>query len=253
MKKVDFIIIGVQKGGTTSALHHLNLHPNIFMPQNEIHFFDEKLKYNKGLNHYHTYFKNDINTIPPGVKIGEKTPSLSYNFNAIKRIKDYNKDIKLILMLREPISRIYSQWNMYQQLNMYTGTFRNFIDKYLSEDFTNIEWNGYYPFQRSLYIEHIKNILNYFPKEQLHIAISEDIKQNPQTHYDNMFEFIGVDKYSNLNIKSSIHSRKYNSPISKEDFLFLHKKIKSYNEELYNFLGYEVSIWESKYQKQLNN
>ena len=43
--KPDYICIGVQKGGTTSLIHYLNEHPEIFMVDHETHFFDRNFSY----------------------------------------------------------------------------------------------------------------------------------------------------------------------------------------------------------------
>ena len=252
MSKVDFIIIGVQKGGTSSAIHHLNTHPNIHIHPEEIHFFDEKLKYNKGIEYYHSCFKGDINKIPSNIKVGEKTPSLSYNPNAIKRIKDYNKDIKLFLFLREPMSRVYSQWNMYTQIGFNVGSFREFITNNFLTSFKDIEWNGYYPLQRSLYITHIQNILDHFPKSQLHITISEELKTSPLEHYNNIFKFLKLDPLLHLDFNENIHKRSYESSILIEDFKFLYNIFKPYNEQLYNFLGRDIPLWEKTYNQIIN-
>jgi hypothetical protein len=108
--KPKYICIGVQKGGTCSLIKYLNLHPEIYMAKKEKHFFDRKLSRgelnDKDIKQYNESFKT-TKTIA-----GEKTPSYCYLKYAIDRIYDYDKNMKLIIFLREPISRAFSQYNM---------------------------------------------------------------------------------------------------------------------------------------------
>lgn len=108
--KPNFICIGVQKGGTASLIKYLNFHPEIYMANKEKHFFDRALSKgelsNKDIKKYNQSFKT-TKTI-----VGEKTPSYCYLRYAIDRIYDYDKNMKLIIILREPISRGFSQYNM---------------------------------------------------------------------------------------------------------------------------------------------
>ena len=101
-KKIDFIIIGTQKGGTSALDHYLRQHPEIGMgKKKEIHFFDDEKIFSKtdiNYNKYHDYFDFSIEK-----KVyGEATPIYIYWDQSCKRIWKYNKDIKLIAILRNP-------------------------------------------------------------------------------------------------------------------------------------------------------
>ena len=108
MVKPNFIIIGAQ-AGTNSFFNLLTNHPDIFIKGGETHFFDKPK--NKKFDHstisnYEKSFKTNKTCV------GEKTPSYYYLLFAIDRIHNHYPDIKLILILREPISRAFSQFNM---------------------------------------------------------------------------------------------------------------------------------------------
>ena len=105
--KPNFLIIGTQKSGTESHTTHLNQHSNVYMYEGECHFFDRG-DYQPDYDEYHEFFKDVENEIA----IGEKTPSYMYFHFAIDNIYEYNPDMKLIMFLREPISRTYSQYSM---------------------------------------------------------------------------------------------------------------------------------------------
>ena len=113
--KPNFICIGAQKGGTTSLIKYLNYHPKIYMKQGECHFFDRSLSDGPLTKQDIKKYENSFTTKKR--IIGEKTPSYSYLKYAIDRIYNYDKNIKLIFLLREPISRAYSQYNMTLNFN----------------------------------------------------------------------------------------------------------------------------------------
>jgi|UniRef100_A0A6C0CVL6 hypothetical protein len=102
--KIDYLCIGVAKAGTTSIINYLNLNPDIFCKEGETHFFDDKND-----NNITKYEKSFVSN--KKIK-GEKSPSYCYLRYAIDKIYKYNPNMKLIILLREPISRAYSQYNM---------------------------------------------------------------------------------------------------------------------------------------------
>ena len=105
-----FIVVGVCKGGTTSMIHHFNLHEEIFMAPNEPHFFDNNKAFDQENNcNLSTYRK--LFSVNKKIR-GEKTPAYVYLRNAMDRIHKHYPNIKLVLVLREPIQRAYSQYNM---------------------------------------------------------------------------------------------------------------------------------------------
>ena len=104
----NFIILGSQKAGTTSLYQVLKQHPEIFMPaKKELNFFFHKAEYAKGQNYYQRYFKN----APVNARaIGEASPGYICHPETPKRIHRLLPNAKLIVTVREPISRAYSQY-----------------------------------------------------------------------------------------------------------------------------------------------
>lgn len=111
--KVNFIICGTQKGGTSALDLYLRMHPEICMAANkEVHFFDNEEYFisNNTIDYslYHKVFEPKVGSR----LLGEATPIYMYWYGAPKRIWEYNPEIKLIVILRNPIERAYSHWNM---------------------------------------------------------------------------------------------------------------------------------------------
>ena len=108
MKKVNLLVIGTQKAGTTSLYEYIRQHPDIYFSDvKEVTYFVEDALYSKGEDYYHSFFTKIEN---------EKIIASSYVHmlpckKCPGRVKEYNPDMKFIVMLREPVSRAYSAYN----------------------------------------------------------------------------------------------------------------------------------------------
>jgi len=247
----DYIVIGVQKGGTTSLIHHFNQHPDNFTCPTELHFFDEHANYEKGIASYEENFSSEKNVggLIPKVR-GEKTPAYSYLPYAIDRIYEHYPGVKLILLFREPISRAYSQHNMFH----YETAAYNFLpmceaDKFVDPEKIKRGQGSRYYLYRSSYIRQIEYILRKFPRTQLHVAISEEVLANPLAEYNKMFSFIGLRELAadEFCFKKDVFKGEYKSRMREKDFQYLRTFFKPLNERLYKFLGRRVDAWEKKY------
>src|SRR5687768_5412221 len=109
--RLNFLVMGAQKSGTTALAYFLMQHPEIYMPPDkEVHFFDnDRLFRGRSAVDYRAYH-NALN-VPPGARmVGEATPIYMYWKPAPKRIKQYNPVTKMIFILRNPIDRAYSHY-----------------------------------------------------------------------------------------------------------------------------------------------
>ncbi len=109
-----FIIAGVQKGGTTALSAYLsNVTEIYFSPKKEIHFFDRNSKNHSNIPSYLDYLKPFyLNTSMSIPLYGESTPAYIANMNACERIHNMIPNIKIILLLRNPVDRAYSEYMM---------------------------------------------------------------------------------------------------------------------------------------------
>src|SRR5579863_10505639 len=112
----DFLIIGAQRGGTTSLFHYLEAHPCIKPAVNkDLHFFDRK--YNKGLAWYRGHFPTRIEQYYAqkirrrAFVTGEASPSYLFHPHTPRRVVQAIPHVKLIILLRNPVSRAYSQYH----------------------------------------------------------------------------------------------------------------------------------------------
>ena len=251
MVKPTFLCIGVQKSGTTSLIKYLSQHPDIFMKKNELHFFDQPN--NKLTESEIIKYENEFET--EKLIVGEKSPSYNYLQFAINNIYNYNPDIKLILILREPISRAFSQYNM--NLFHKQKTLNDVNDEQMIRDFEEeeniklpeLKQNGYYYIARGKYDEIISFILSKFSRKNLYIGIAEEIRADKQKYYNDIISFLGAEKLNKIKENCDLHIRKYEKSIPNILAKKLYHIYKPHNERLYEILGRKIDIWENYYDE----
>lgn len=193
-KLPDFLIVGVQKAGTTWLQLLLSSHPNIYMADQELHYFDKNRNFDKGEAWYESQFEK----ANQGQLVGEKTPdyfwtncdiATSKNIcqNKAHRISTALPEAKLIVILREPVSRFLSAWNH----NVRRGRLRSDIslDALLKEE-------SYYV-QRMLkvgcYATQLKEFRRYYASNQLLVIFQDEVKSDPDNVIRKVCDFLNVD------------------------------------------------------------
>jgi hypothetical protein len=111
----DYIIIGTQRGGSTSLYNYVRQHPqanNSWKPRREIHFFDYPHNWNKGIKWYKQLFQGQKGLT------GEKSPTYLDHPLVPARIARVCPDVKLIAILRNPTDRAYSDFWKIKAINL---------------------------------------------------------------------------------------------------------------------------------------
>ena len=255
--KPTFCIIGVMKAITSGIHNQLSKHPSICTAiKGELHFFSRDENYNKGIDWYEKQFycneKKDIK------HVGEKTPSYIFLEKAMIRIKKHYPDIKLIVVLREPISRAYSNYNHIQQVsaNHRLGKYKNLsLSEYIKHDLK--KGDSYQHelsiIQRGYYINQINFLYKHFPKKNVKIIIGEHYSKNSLQELNNICKFLNISAFKSIKNVIYENTRQYPTPISKKDYDTLQQIYKPYNEKLYKFLGYRIKEWDSaSYDKMIS-
>lgn len=251
MKKIDFLIIGTQKSGTTALNKYLTQHPKIQMATTkEVHFFDNESNFenkNVDYNQYHQFF-----SLSNADKIyGEATPIYSYWDNSISRIWEYNKNIKLILLLRNPIERAYSHWNMERSRNAEKFSFWDAINLEKERIKENLPFKHrvYSYIDRGFYSEQIRNIYRFFPKNQVLILKHESLQYDYKSTLTTITNFLDVNSFDFKELKN-IHSREYQASLSHREHTFLRNIFIKEIEVLEKELKWDCSIWKEKKKKK---
>jgi len=211
-RTVDFSIIGVEKGGTTSIHSNLSKHPDIFMaspkshPGREVHYLNYQItKLNRNCKWFQSQFNYSKKII------GDKNPNIIYLNYTHQYLSHLNPFIRLILVLRNPIDRAYSEWHMFNKSSKYvknTGNFKSFEEaieeelKYRLNEPPNFYVANFHHLQRGLYFQQIQNLLKYFPIQNILILLNDDLKNNEKETYEKIYEFLNVkNKHSNYEVK----------------------------------------------------
>jgi Sulfotransferase domain len=192
--RIEFIGVGVAKSGTTWFMKVLEQHPDICISsKKEINYFNVEFmdnptlknqNYSKGLNSYHSFFKHAL----PGQKRGEFSPCYFNSQSAYKDIHQYNPDIKLFAILRDPLSRNISDYRFHVQLGM--------ISPNISFEESLIKFPFYY--ERSNYFKIISRFLTLFPREQFQIILLEDLKNDRENTFRKFEDYLGVSHYDDF-------------------------------------------------------
>lgn len=189
MRLPDFIIVGAMKAGTTTLAHYLRQHSEIYIPEEELHFFDARGRFadrwGLGLEWYAKQFED----ADPLELCGEKTPTYSYLPSVPKRIHRLVPDVKIIWMLRNPIDRSYSNYWHEVQKGAEKISFEEAVRREDERVRENI-WKGYV--RRSQYIEQIDRFLNYFDQESMHFCFLKNLKEKPIYSINKITSFLDV-------------------------------------------------------------
>lgn len=195
----QFIIVGAMKAGTNSLCHILNNHPQIFIPDQEIFFFDiddieqhpdflvyssdswSYPNYEKNFDRYVSWYLSFFKRAKESQVIGECSTSYLASRKAARRIAELLPNVKLIFILRDPTLRAYSHyWH-----HLRTG--RAIYDFEHTLQYMPMTIIG-----RSLYKAQIERYKTYFPHESLKFIIFEEFIQSMEELIKDICRFIGI-------------------------------------------------------------
>ena len=237
--KPDFLIIGVQNAGIKQFAFNIELHKDIFVYDDEIHFFDKKENCDNNTCDIEKYYKYFISM--KKFK-GDRTTDYILIRNCIDNIQKYLPNVKLIILLREPIQRLIIQYNIKIRQGVPKQTLMEEINKDKDVKLEDITDSGSYLLQRGYYIDQIEYVLSKFPKENVYIGIVEEFANNPDK-YNEIIKFIGAKPTEKFKPKVNLFPYNYKIQLTTEELDYLYKIYKPYNERLYKFLGREIKLW----------
>ncbi|MBI1224022.1 MAG: hypothetical protein GC192_02180 [Bacteroidetes bacterium] len=227
----NFIIVGAQKAGTGSLYDILSKHPQVYMSfKKEINFFSFEKNYKKGIKYYSTFFRavtNEQNLV------GEASPGYMCFPNVAKKIFDTLGQIKIIMILRDPIKRAYSQyWDNRRHLTEPLKE-HEILDKYLCAEFGKVS-KGY--FSRGAYINYINEFERYFLKENIHIIVLEELIASPEIELRKLYGFLNINpdnglltlpeaKNASMIWNNPLYLHLFNNPITSK---FIPKRLKRF-------------------------
>jgi len=218
----NVIIGGVQKGGTTSLFRYLAAHPSVCASSiKEIDFF---LKHTETINEAATQeYKTFFARCQPNHSIRlEASPQyLMYSDLVAKRIFEILPDIKIIFILREPVSALFSYIKFKPGISQEQLSVESFVTIARNGNQFNNEFNGKIDKKRVLgrlqagcYVNDIQNFLSYFSKDQIGIFFYDQLLKNSNALMREICNFIKIDKnfYENYQFLIENKTRSYKWP-----------------------------------------
>lgn len=243
-RKVDFVICGTQKGGTTALNTYLEEHSEICMAdRKEVHFFDNEANFSDNKVDYSKYH-NTFSPKKSHILLGEATPIYMYWNNSPKRIWEYNPNMKLIVVLRNPIERAYSHWNMERSRNADKLSFWEAIttEKERCRETLPLQHRIYSYIDRGFYLQQLTRLWDFFPKDRVLIIKNGDLKQHPEATLNQVSKFLELSPFENV-VAKNVHSRPYVSSISDKEREFLRSIFKPEIKKLEAALDWDCSAW----------
>jgi len=184
-----FLVLGTQKGGTTSLQKLLEHHPNVYLPPcKEVHYFS--LHAEQPTSWYAAHFNN----ARWGQKRGDITPFYLFHPEAPRRIHTLLPRVRMIVLLRNPVDRSLSQIFHARRHGFETMDVADAIaaeaDRMASGNAYSFQKHSYVA--RSRYLEQLDRYEYFFPKQQFLILKSEDLFTKTETIWHRIQTFLRI-------------------------------------------------------------
>ncbi|MBN1630802.1 MAG: sulfotransferase [Thermoleophilia bacterium] len=196
----DFIICGAMKCGTTTLHHVLDQHPRVYVAKGEVHFFDmdsplhhPRFSYFNGRewrtprleddpHRYWEWYSSHFAGATADQIVGEDSTLYMLSETAAQRIAAQPKPIRLLILLRHPTHRAYSQyWHM-----LVNGRARYSFEE-------TLRYEPYTVLNRSLYVQQLRSFLAHVERERVKVVLFEDLVADRPAVLREVCGHIGVD------------------------------------------------------------
>jgi hypothetical protein len=210
----SFLIIGAQRAGTTSLFDYLRRHPEVAGPaggerfvvrRKEVHFFDDRFA--MGIDWYRSFFplaarQRHARRRGRDLVAGEATPYYMFHPAVPERVASTLPDVKLIALLRDPVDRAYSHYQLVCRKGWEQLSFEEAVEAEErrlegQEERLEADLRGWHHrrrayLSRGLYAEQLERWLAHFPREQLLVVRSEDLRHRSAEVYAEVLAFLGL-------------------------------------------------------------
>ena len=186
--RIDFLIVGAEKSGTTSLHRYLGQHPGVFTPfEKELAYFSLEPDAERGriIDTYYAAAK-------PGQILGLSQVNMLLLPGVAERIHSYNPQAKILAILRNPIERAYSAyWFARMRGWERMESFESALQKELTGDTTQ-DGLRYKYLERGHYAEQLQRYLAVFGQRQVKVLFMEDLHEAPSGQVGHVLEWLGV-------------------------------------------------------------
>ena len=269
----DFAVVGVQKGGTTSLTHHLSSHPELC-----VHGAVGSLMLRFGSSSRRPHSAHSCNRVCPKER-GVVDSGASWFFGSdpergrrmlLALSQAPSAPVRLVLLMREPIQRAFSAYNMGRSRNFsHEARYRSFDDlverelpllggrgpsTFVRDRLTSLPLYPMDYLRYGLYGPQLEAMMRagYVPGGQLLLVlISERVLRNASRERTRLWSFLGVEQHVNTSSPWDFRGRYYPSvPLSGWAVRTLHSAYRSSTERAYRAIGGAVEEWEQWYRSK---
>jgi hypothetical protein len=244
----DFVVIGAQKGGTTSLYDLLTQHPLVERAASkELHFFD--LLFDEGVEWYRSCFpipgwKDGRRTIT-----GEGTPYYLFHPHAAKRMAQVIPQARLIALLRNPVDRAYSHYQMMvrrgfeslgfeQSVEAEAARLRSAKESMLEDEYhASLEHQRFSYLSRGIYVDQLIRWARFFSREQMLVLKSEDLFERPRDTFRLVYDFFDLPHWEPQTWEVRKKGGKYKQEMDPATRHRLEEYFEPHNKRLYEYLG----------------
>ena len=241
---VSFLVAGVQKGGTWALDAYLREHPELCLPrEKELHFFDKDAYFAVDPVDYAPYHAQ-FEPRPPQRLLGEVTPGYLYWPAAAERIARYNPAMRLIMVLRNPVTRAFSHWNMARQKHREPLSFGDALraEPERQRSLPAGEAKRFAYVERGFYVRQLERLWRHFPVAQTLLFKSEELFEKPAEVLGRIAVFLDVAPFPPLAAKT-VDVREYDTEMSDEEKRWLVGAYEAEIRQLERLLGWDCSAW----------
>jgi hypothetical protein len=243
IERLDFILAGAQKSGTTALHYFLAKHPNITMgDQQEIHFFDDEAMFVAQVDYEQLHKHYPL--LVPSTIAGDCTPSYIYHEPASERIWNYNPKIKLLILLRNPVERAFAHWNMQRFKGREPLDFFDAVreEKRRIAGAPADQARRFAYVDRGFYAQQLERLFQFFPREQVKIVKFEEFREKQREILASIFSFLGLEPLRSVRSKDR-NVVPYERVMNWEERISLYNVFAEDIAKLEQMLGWNCSDW----------
>jgi hypothetical protein len=254
----DFIIAGAQKAGTTSLFGYLEGHPQcIPSSTKEVHYFDKNLY--RGEAWYRMHFPPTSRAVARNRKKTlsfESSPYYMCEPRVPARMKELLPNVKLIFLLRNPVTRAYSHYQHSVLRRREPLSFEEAIEaeanrlageeaKMLADPtYPSFAYQHFSYLLRGIYVDQLIRWREHYAPEQMLVLEAERMFQQPAEVFAQVLQFLEVESWRPVSFEN-LNSGRYKEPMQSATRAKLEAYFAPHNQRLYDFLGWRTS-WEMK-------
>lgn len=228
-RKVDFVIAGAQKSGSTSLFSYVSQHPDIFLPPvKEISFFLQAEAWQNGSAYLRPFYRS----MKDEKLVGMAHAHIFAFPDSAKRIRSHNPNARVIVVLRNPVDRAYSAyWHARREGRETCETFETALERESERRKDHYTPDaGFSYVAHGHYADHLEAFLEVFDRQNIKTILTEDLSGRGRETIADVFEWLGVDPDL---VRVDVEKRRNVAAMPRH--MWLHRMIKSPDSRLKRF------------------